>query len=186
MPISRHRAGAQTLREMSCGQPLSVLFICSGNSARSILAEALLNHAGGGRIQGYSAGSHPRGEVHPMALALLRGISVPTAGLRSKHWDEFAAPTAPVMDFIITVCDRAAGEGCPIWPGHPVTAHWGLPDPAAPGATSEEQRRLFRRVFLTLQRRTAMLASADLRSSDGARLANVMVDIRDHMPLVED
>jgi arsenate reductase len=162
----------------------NVLFLCTGNSARSILAEAVLNADSGGRLRGYSAGSHPRGEVHPLALELLRGREVPTRGLRSKGWDEFAAPGAPEMDFIITVCDAAAGETCPIWPGHPVTAHWGMPDPAAP-ASEAAQRAVFRAVLKTLERRIAMLAAADLRGADRARLHQMMIAIRDLVPYAE-
>ena len=116
--------------------PYNVLFLCTGNSARSILAESLLNHLGGGRFRAFSAGSFPSGAVRPEALALLREQGLPTEGLRSKSWNEFAAPGAPEMDFVFTVCDQAAGETCPLWPGHPVTAHWGIPDPA--GATGSQ------------------------------------------------
>ena len=118
----------------------NVLFLCTGNSARSVLAEVLLNHWGKGRFRGYSAGSHPKGQVHPMTLDELRSRSLPVAGLRSKPWDEFATAGAPVMDFVFTVCDQAAGEACPVWPGQPVTAHWGVPDPAA--AEGDETQRL--------------------------------------------
>ena len=121
-------------------QPRNVLFLCTGNSARSILAEALLNDLGKGEFRAYSAGSFPKGEVHPLSLEVLRSMGLTTDGLRSKSWDEFATPGAPQMDYILTVCDQAAGEMCPIWPGHPISAHWGLPDPAA--ATGPHDQRL--------------------------------------------
>jgi protein-tyrosine-phosphatase len=135
--------------------PRNVLFLCTGNSARSILAESLLNDdaLGGGRFKAYSAGSEPKGTVHPFALATLQEHGLPTVGLRSKSWQEFAAADAPRMDFIFTVCDNAAAEMCPVWPGHPVTEHWGLPDPAAVVGTDEEKRRAFRETFLELRRR---------------------------------
>ena len=134
-----------------------VLFICTGNSARSILAEALLNHAGQARFKAYSAGSHPTGIVNPGALEALRALGVPATGARSKNWDEFAAPGAPEMDFIFTVCDSAAGEACPVWPGQPVTAHWGMPDPAAIHGTAEEMRAAFRSAAITLKRRIELM-----------------------------
>lgn len=135
--------------------PQNVLFLCTGNSARSILAEALLNDdaIGGGRFRGYSAGSQPKGTVHPLALDTLKENGLPTEGLRSKSWQEFAAADAPRMDFIFTVCDNAAAEACPLWPGHPVTAHWGLPDPAAVEGSDEEKRRAFKDTFTELRRR---------------------------------
>ena len=132
---------------------MNVLFLCTGNSARSILAESLLNHWGRGQFKGYSAGSFPKGQVHPMAVDLLTRMGQPTDGLRSKSWDEFAAPGAPQMDYIFTVCDQAAGEVCPIWPGHPVTAHWGLADPAAATGTAAEQALAFREAFRILESR---------------------------------
>ena len=139
----------------------NVLFLCTGNSARSILAEALLNHLpiGRGRFRAYSAGSHPAGGVNPYALDLLREQRLPVEGLRSKSWDEFAGPGAPAMDFVFTVCDQAAAEPCPFWPGQPVTAHWGVPDPASVRGTDEEKRRAFRDAFLILRRRIELFTS---------------------------
>jgi protein-tyrosine-phosphatase len=131
----------------------SVLFLCTGNSARSILAEAYLNHAARGRFTAYSAGSHPAGSVNPFALELLEKSRLPSTRARSKSWDEFARPGAPKIDFVFTVCDSAAAEACPVWPGHPVTAHWGVPDPAAVAGTDEQKRRAFRDAFTALSRR---------------------------------
>lgn len=140
-----------------------VLFLCTGNSARSILAEVLTRQIGHGRFEAFSAGSHPRGEVHPMALELLRGVGLPTEGLRSKGWNEFAAPDVPPMDFIITVCDRAAGEVCPAWPGHPVTAHWSIPDPALVDGAN---KAAFREVMFLLQQRISLLTELKPESLD--------------------
>ena len=131
----------------------NVLFLCTGNSARSILAEAYLNSAGRGHFRGYSAGSHPAGQVNPFALELLAKHRLPTEGLRSKNWNEFARPGAPRMSFVFTVCDNAAGEVCPVWPGRPVTAHWGIEDPAAVQGTHEEKRKAFLRAFTQLSTR---------------------------------
>ncbi|KOF54934.1 arsenate reductase [Achromobacter sp. DMS1] len=138
--------------------PYNVLFLCTGNSARSILAEGLLNGLGRVRFRAYSAGSAPRGEVHPLALATLQSYALPTDGYRSKSWDEFAAPGAPKMDFIITVCDHAAGETCPVWPGHPMTAHWGIPDPAAVEGDEDERRKAFHDTARALKRRIGLFA----------------------------
>ena len=134
-------------------KPLNVLFLCTGNSARSVLAEAYLNNAGRGRFRAYSAGSHPQGKVNPFALELLSKNRVNVEGLRSKSWDEFAKPGAPKLDFVFTVCDNAAGEVCPIWPGQPVTAHWGVEDPAAIVGNDEEKRRAFLKAFTVLSAR---------------------------------
>jgi len=147
-------------------QPLNVLFLCTGNSARSILAEALLNAAGGGKFRGYSAGSHPAGKVNPFALELLETNKLPTQGLRSKNWEEFAKQGAPRMDFIFTVCDNAAGEVCPIWPGHPITAHWGLPDPAAVQGSDEEKRRAFLDAFNRLSTRIRLFLNLPFETVD--------------------
>jgi arsenate reductase len=131
----------------------SVLFLCTGNSARSILAEAYLNHAARGRYRAYSAGSHPNGRVNPFAIELLTKVGLPTSGARSKSWDEFAGVDAPKIDFVFTVCDSAAAEVCPIWPGHPLSANWGVTDPAAVEGTDEQKRRAFRDAFTALSRR---------------------------------
>jgi arsenate reductase len=138
----------------------NVLFICTGNSARSILAEGLMNAMGQERFRAYSAGSHPRGAVHPLALQTLQSMGVATQGLRSKAWEEFAAPGAPAMDLIFTVCDQAAGEACPFWPGAPVTAHWGLPDPAAVEGGDAAKAQAFRDTALVLKRRIELLLAS--------------------------
>jgi protein-tyrosine-phosphatase len=142
----------------------NVLFLCTGNSARSILSEALLNRRGQGQFRAFSAGSHPAGRVNPYALELLRRLGYPTDGLRSKSWDEFAAPGAQELDFVFTVCDNAAGEVCPMWPGQPITAHWGIPDPAAVEGTDEQKRKAFDEAFLVLERRISLFMSLPLRS----------------------
>jgi len=148
----------------------NVLFLCTGNSARSILAEAILNHRGAPQFHGFSAGSHPTGVVNPNALTLLGFAHLPTGGLRSKSWDEFAKPGAPQMDFIITVCDNAAGETCPVWPGHPITAHWGVPDPAAVRGTPQDIDRAFRDAFFTLEKRIELFLSLPYASLDALQL----------------
>jgi arsenate reductase (thioredoxin) len=144
----------------------NVLFLCTGNSARSILAEAYLNSIAQGRFHAYSAGSYPTGQVNPLALELLERNRIPTAGLRSKAWDEFAKPGAPQMDIIITVCDQAAGEVCPVCPGQPVTAHWGVEDPAAAAGDEASKRAAFMKALAVLQKRIALLASLRLESLD--------------------
>jgi len=140
----------------------NVLFICTGNSARSILAEALMNHLSGGRFKAWSAGSHPKGAVHPMALKTLADLKVPVDTPRSKSWDEFTEPNAPEFDFVFTVCDKAAGEVCPVWPGHPITAHWGLTDPAEAEGTEEQKARAFWETAITLKRRIELLLALPL------------------------
>ena len=142
----------------------NILFLCTGNSARSILAEAILNKDGAGRFRAYSAGSRPKGDVHPAALALLEGLRFETAGFRSKSWDEFATPDAPQLDFVFTVCDNAAGEVCPIWPGQPMTAHWGIEDPAA--VEGDGQAQAFRNAFFALQRRIGLFLALPHESID--------------------
>lgn len=143
-----------------------VLFLCTGNSARSILAEAILGRVGEGRFVAHSAGSHPKGAVHPAALALLRELGYETAGFRSKSWDEFAAVGAPRLDFVFTVCDDAAGETCPVWPGQPATAHWGLPDPAAVPGHGREQREAFRQTYFALDRRIRLFVNLPFAALD--------------------
>jgi arsenate reductase len=144
----------------------NVLFLCTGNSARSILAAALTEHWGKGRFHGFSAGSFPRGFVHPLALDLLERLHLPRAGLRSKSWDEFARPGASVMDFVFTVCDQAAGEVCPVWPGNPITAHWGVPDPAAVERTENERQQAFRDAFRQLEARIKLFVSLPIDKLD--------------------
>jgi arsenate reductase (thioredoxin) len=153
----------------------NVLFICTGNRARSIFAESLLNHRGKGKFRAYSAGSHPRGEVHPMVMDLLERNGLPTAGLRSKSWDEFAEPGAPAMDFIFTVCDQAAGEVCPIWPGTPMTAHWGVADPDS--APSAEVERAIWRAYRELDTRILLFTSLRLEELDRMSLKKRLDEI---------
>ena len=148
----------------------NVLFLCTGNSARSILAEAILDREGAGRFRGFSAGSHPKGEVHPYALDLLTRLDHDPARARSKSWDEFAAPGAPRMDFVFTVCDQAAAEECPYWPGQPVTAHWGLPDPVAAAGSEAERRLAFADSYRMLRNRISAFVNLPLASLDGLAL----------------
>jgi protein-tyrosine-phosphatase len=151
-------------------RPYTVLFLCTGNSARSILAEALLNRLGTDRFTAYSAGSQPKGAVHPLALELLEAEGFPTTDLRSKSWDEFEGADAPRMDFVFTVCDSAAAESCPVWPGHPMTAHWGLPDPAAATGTIELRRKAFQETFLAMQARLRLFVGLPFDKLDGIAL----------------
>ena len=155
----------------------NVLFLCTGNSARSILAEAILNRRGEGRFHAYSAGSHAKGSVHPIALEVLRERGYETAALRSKSWNEFAEPGAPALDFVFTVCDNAAGEACPVWPGHPATAHWGVEDPAALKEPGDKQRAIFRRVYLELERRIDLFRSLPIESIDRMSLQSRLNEI---------
>jgi len=143
-----------------------ILFLCTGNSARSIMAEVILHHLGGARFTASSAGSHPKGTVHPLALATLQSMGLPVDGLRSKSWQEFARPDAPPLDLIVTVCDAAAGEACPLWPGKPITVHWGVEDPAAFQGTEDAQRQKFREVALILRRRIEQFLSLPLATLD--------------------
>ena len=151
-------------------EPKNILFLCTGNSARSIMAEAILNQKGRPNFHAYSAGSHPKGTVHPAALKQLEKARLPIANLRSKSWEEFAQPGAPRLDFVFTVCDNAAQEVCPVWPGQPMTAHWGVPDPAAVEGTAEEIERAFRDSFLMLDRRISLLLCLPLN-----RLSNLAI-----------
>jgi len=150
--------------------PYNVLFLCSGNSARSIIAEALVNQLGQGRFKGFSAGSHPKGTVHPVAIELLKRANLPTEGLRSKTWGEFSQPHGLRLDFVFTVCDNAAGEICPDWPGHPMTAHWGIPDPAAVEGSESDTWAAFRDTFRTLEGQIKTFTSLPLESLDNATL----------------
>jgi len=158
-------------------QPLNVLFLCTGNSARSILAEALLNHLGGGRFRAYSAGSMPKGEVNPHALPLVRALGFRDEDFRSKPWDEFATPGAPKLDFVITVCDNAAGEVCPVWPGQPITAHWGIPDPAAAAGSEAEIAVAFRDAARQLRNRIELLVALPTAKLDRLSLQDRVRDI---------
>lgn len=158
-------------------QPYTVLFLCTGNSARSILAESLLNKMGAGKFIAYSAGSMPAGRVNPHALALLSRLDFNTSGLRSKSWDEFSGADAPEMDFVFTVCDNAANEVCPIWPGQPMTAHWGIPDPAAVQGSAHEIDRAFQDAFRTLQRRIELFANLPVKTLDRMSLKKHLDDI---------
>ena len=159
------------------GEPLNVLFLCTGNSARSILAEAYLNNAGGGKFRAYSAGSYPQGKVNPLALELLRKHRINTEGLRSKSWDEFAKPGVPKLDFVFTVCDNAAGETCPLWPGQPVTAHWGVEDPAAVTGSEEDKRRAFLKAFTVLSARINLLLALPFEKLSRQALKSRLDDI---------
>jgi arsenate reductase len=164
---------------MAASKTYNVLFLCTGNSARSILAEALINRLGEGRFRGFSAGSHPKGAVHPLSLELLESLGYPTAGYRSKGWEEFARPGAPELDFVFTVCDDAAGEVCPVWPGSPVTAHWGVPDPAAVEGDAIARKRVFVSVYRMLEKRIGLFASLRLEELDRLALKRKVDEIGD-------
>jgi len=158
-------------------EPYNVLFLCTGNSARSIMAEAILNRVGAGKFRAFSAGSHPKGQVHPQALRLLQSLGHETSGLRSKSWSELAGPGAPRLDFVFTVCDNAAGEACPLWPGQPMTAHWGIPDPAEATGTPAEIALAFKEAYCMLERRIGIFSALPLRSFDRLSLQNKLRDI---------
>jgi arsenate reductase len=168
-------AGEPEMREQTPERPYNVLFLCTGNSARSILAEAILNRIGAGKFKAFSAGSHPAGKVNPEALALLARARFATEGYRSKSWDEFA--NGPKLDFVFTVCDNAANEVCPVWPGQPMTAHWGVPDPAAASGTPDEIARAFRDAFMLLERRIELFANLKVAALDRMALKRRLDDI---------
>jgi protein-tyrosine-phosphatase len=157
--------------------PFNVLFLCTGNSARSIMAEAILNKLGAGKIRGYSAGSHPKGQVHPETLRLLQSLGYDTSDFRSKSWDEFTAPGAPDFDFVFTVCDDAAAETCPLWPGQPMTAHWSAPDPALATGTPAEVALAFKDTYRMLHQRIGIFTALPLRSLDQLTLRNKLKEI---------
>lgn len=159
------------------GQPYNVLFLCTGNSARSVMAEAILNKLGAGKFRAYSAGSHPKGHVHPETTRLLQSLGYDTSHFRSKSWSEFADPGAPLLDFVFTVCDNAAGEACPLWPGQPMTAHWGVPDPAAARGNAAEIALAFKDAYRMLERRIGVFVSLPLRSLDHLSLQSKLRDI---------
>jgi protein-tyrosine-phosphatase len=165
------------VRRVVADRPYNVLFLCTGNSARSIMAEAILNKAGAGKFRACSAGSHPKGEVHPETLRLLRGLGYATSGFRSKSWDEFTAPDAPEFDFVFTVCDNAAAEACPLWPGQPMTAHWGVPDPALAMGSPAEVALAFKDAYRMLHQRIDVFTALPLRSLDHLTLQNKLREI---------
>jgi arsenate reductase len=165
--------------------PYSILFLCTGNSARSIMAEAILNFKGRPNFRAYSAGSHPSGQVRPEALQQLEIAHIPTRNLRSKSWDEFSQPGAPKVDFVLTVCDNAAKEVCPIWPGQPMTAHWGVPDPAAVRGSEADIERAFREAFLLLDRRISLFLSLPLKTIDTLALKRELDNIGQSMNPVD-
>jgi arsenate reductase (thioredoxin) len=174
---ARRQTKVLLMRDAPPDRPCNALFLCTGNSARSIMAEAILNKIGKGKLAAYSAGSRPKGAVHPQALALLQRLGYSTDGFRSKGWEEFSAPGAPVLDFVFTVCDNAANEVCPVWPGQPMTAHWGVPDPAAAQGTQAEIAAAFRGAYLMLQRRIELFANLPVRSLDRMSLKRKLDEI---------
>jgi protein-tyrosine-phosphatase len=162
---------------MISDRPFNVLFLCTGNSARSIIAEAIINSLGAGKFNGYSAGSMPKGQVHPLAITLLNKLNYDTAALRSKSWDEFSTADAPKMDFVFTVCDNAANEVCPFWPGQPMTAHWGVPDPVAAGGNETERAIAFADTYRMLNNRISIFTNLPLKSLDSLTLQRHLDDI---------
>jgi arsenate reductase (thioredoxin) len=158
-------------------ETFNALFLCTGNSARSVLAEAILNRVGKGKFHAFSAGSHPKERIHPETIKLLQGLHYDTSGLRSKSWSEFADPGAPLLNFVFTVCDNAAGETCPVWPGQPMTAHWGIPDPAEATGTPAEVALAFKEAYRMLERRIGIFVSLPLRSLDQLTLQNKLREI---------
>ena len=179
------RSRGELLREMTAERVYNALFLCTGNSARSILAETLLNHWGRGKFRAFSAGSFPKGQVHPVALELLKRTNLPAEGLRSKSWNEFAAPGAPPLDFIFTVCDNAAGEVCPVWPGKPMTAHWGVADPVAAEGTDAEKAFAFRKALKELEARIKLFTSLPIDSLDRITLQAKLRDLGKSNPSTE-
>ncbi len=165
------------MRTQTPARPYNVLFLCTGNSARSIMGEAILNRIGTGKFKAWSAGSAPKGAVHAQTVALLQRLGYPTEGLRSKSWNEFARPNAPALDFVFTVCDNAASEICPVWPGQPMTAHWGVPDPAAVNGTDDQISRAFRDTLMMLQRRIGIFANLPVQSLDRLSLQRRLDEI---------
>jgi arsenate reductase (thioredoxin) len=168
---------AGRIKRTVADQLFNVLFLCTGNSARSIMAEAILSKLGAGKFRAYSAGSHPKGQVHPETLRLLQSLGYDTAGFRSKSWDEFVKPGGPEFDFVFTVCDNAAAEACPLWPGQPMTAHWGVPDPAQETGTAAEIALAFKDSYRMLQQRIGIFTALPLRSLDQLTLQNKLKDI---------
>lgn len=162
---------------MNEDRSFNVLFLCTGNSARSIIAEAIINRVGAGKFKGYSAGSMPKGQVHPQTIHLLNKLNYDTTALRSKSWEEFAAPGAPAMDFVFTVCDNAANEVCPIWPGQPMSAHWGVPDPVEAGGDAAQMALAFADAYRMLNNRIGVFASLPLKSLDSLSLQKRLDDI---------
>lgn len=165
------------LEVMMSGEIYNVLFLCTGNSARSVIGEAILNKIGAGRFRAYSAGSQPKGQIHPETIKLLESLGYDTSGFRSKSWAEFARPSAPLFDFVFTVCDSAAAESCPVWPGQPMTAHWGIPDPAEATGTPAEIAMAFREAYRLLNQRIAIFVALPIRSLDELALRNKLKDI---------